>query len=168
MGNAPALILGIALIALTGCAKMQFVEGHGLKPSETVHLVTAPAGAKAKSNYGQECTTPCYLPLLRDRGGEITLSLGGYRTERFMVTSSVSDRQIAQRSTSMAVEAIDPDPLSIGLGALANILDGRGGVMALDERDFEIVLTRLEEGEEDLLAEAEPITGERIPISLSD
>ncbi|WP_067787626.1 hypothetical protein [Paraurantiacibacter namhicola] len=146
---------------------MQFVKGHGLAPSETAHIVTLPAGALAQTNYGDSCRTPCYLPLLRDRGGEITVSAPGFHTERFTVTSSVSAQQVAQRTTSMAVEASDPDPVALGLTALANVMDGRGGVMELDERDFQIELRPLAEGEEDLLAPATPLTGERVPIDLS-
>lgn len=161
-------LLGAILMASAGCAQMQFVKGHGLKPSETVRVVTLPAGATATSSYGQSCTTPCYLPLLRAEGGDLTVSLDGFRTERFTVTSSVSDHQIARRSTQYLAESIDPDPVSLALTAVAGILDGRGGVMELDQRDYDIELIPLAPGEEDLLAESEPITGERIAIDISE
>lgn len=158
--------IGAALVS--GCAQRQFVAGHGLAPSETVHIVTSPSGATASTNYGQHCETPCYLPLLRDRGGEITVALEGHHTERFRVTSSVDERRIANRSRSFATEAIDPDPIGILLSAVAQTADGEGGVMSLDERDFQITMRPLQPGEEDLLASAEPISGERIPIDVSE
>ncbi|MBV7267038.1 hypothetical protein [Erythrobacter ani] len=161
-------VLSFVSVALSGCAQKQFVKGHGLAPSETVYIVTAPTGATASTNYGQSCTTPCYLPLLRAKGGEVTVAMDGHHTERFTVTSSVSDARIARRAASNAVEAIDPDPVSILLTAAAQLADGKGGVMSLDERDFVIEMRPLEDGEEDLLAPAEPITGERIPIDISE
>jgi hypothetical protein len=161
-------VVAIVAALVSGCAQRQFVKGHGLAPSETVYVVTDPVGAMVSTNYGQECLSPCYLPLLRDRGGEVTVAMEGYHTERWTVTSSVDERRIALRSHSLAVEAIDPDPVSMLLTAVAQAADGKGGVMSLDERDFEIKLRPLAEGEEDLLADAEPLTGERIPIDLGE
>ncbi|WP_162627688.1 hypothetical protein [Erythrobacter sp. KY5] len=159
--------IAICAALVSGCAQRQFVKGHGLAPSETVYIVTSPAGAQASSSYGQECVTPCYLPLLREKGGEVTVALEGHHTERFRVTSSVDEALIAQRSHSVAIEAIDPDPISILLTAIGQAADGKGGVMSLDERDFEIAMRPLLPGEEDLLAPAQPLTGERIPIDIS-
>lgn len=163
-------ILCVSLLAmmLAGCAQRQFVKGHGLDPSETVLVVINPKGALAVTNYGNSCRTPCYLPLLRARGGDITVSLDGFHTERVTVTSSVSDTAVARRTADLAVEALDPDPVGLGLTALAQLLDGKGGVMALNERDLMIELRSLAPGEEDLLGNAEPLTGERVPIKLSD
>ncbi|GEM_PF-1358899 len=163
MKNAIACAL-IAGTLLSGCATRQFVKGEGLKPSETVLVVTDPAGAIAENGHGNSCSTPCYIPLLRARGGEITVSKDGYHTERFQITSSVTDRKVAMRSADFAVEAIDPDPVSIGLTALAHALDGKGGVMELDTKDITVTMRPLAPGEEDLLADAEPLTGERIPL----
>lgn len=94
--------------------------------------------------------------------------MDGFHTERFAVTSSVSERAIARRATSKAVEALDPDPVSILFTAAGQLSSGKGGVMALDERDFSLTLKRLADGEEDLLAPSEPLTGERIAIDISE
>lgn len=162
------LAISTMAVALSGCAQRQFVKGHGLAPSETVKVTTLPDGARAQSNYGQSCQTPCYIPLLREKGGEITISLEGCHTERFQITSSVSERHIVRRSSELLTEAVDPDPIGVGLSALANILDGAGGVKELNTKDIDLTLIKLEDGEEDLLAEATYLTDERIPIDLEE
>lgn len=158
--------LGI-VVALSGCANAFGVKSNPLAPAQSVTVATMPAGALATNGHGNSCVTPCQIPLMTDRGGEITVALGGFQTERVQVTSSVSERRLAMRSANVAVEAIDPDPASILLTALGHAASGKGGVMSLDNRHLELELTPLAEGEEDLLAPAVPSTGERIPIDIS-
>ncbi len=141
---------GMAL-ALGGCAKMQGVKGNALAPAEAVHVATLPSSAIASNGHGQSCRTPCSLPLLRSLGGEITIALDGFRTERVQIGSSVSDRYVAERARTYAVEALDPDPASIGLTLLGHALGGRGGVRALDTNAIRIELVELQVGEETFL-----------------
>ncbi|MBD2842599.1 hypothetical protein [Erythrobacter rubeus] len=155
-------------LGLGGCAKFEGVEGHALAPAEAVHVATLPASAIASNGHGQRCRTPCSLPLLRATGGDITIALDGYHTERLRISSDVSDRYMAERTRTYAVEAIDPDPASMGLTLLGHALSGRGGVRTLETNEIRVELIRLAEGEEDLLAAAQPLTGERIPIDLTE
>lgn len=158
----------LAAAGLSACGQNYFVKGHALAPAGKVDVITAPAGATATNAHGNTCVTPCTLPLLTADGGEITLALAGYRTERHYVGARVSDRKIAMQAADYAVEAIDPDPFDIALTALSHAIAGRGGVQELDTRRIETELIELEEGEEDLLADARPLTGERIAIDLSE
>lgn len=157
-----AVVAGAVLVS--GCEKKQFVKGHFLKPSETVFVETLPQGALVESNFGQSCTTPCYIPLLRAKGGDLTISMDGYHTERIFVTSSVDGRRVAHRALDNAVAAIDPDPVDMVLTSFAQLADGKGGVMSLDHRDFALELVPLEEGEVDREAKAVPLTGKRLTL----
>ena len=151
-------------MVLSGCEKKQFVKGHFLKPSETVFVETLPQGALVQSNYGQSCTTPCYIPLLRAKGGDLTISMDGYHTERIFVTSSVDERRVAMRTLDNAVAAIDPDPVDVVLSSFAQIADGKGGVMSLDHRDFALELVPLEEGEVDINSTPIALSGKRLSL----
>lgn len=155
-------------LGLGGCAKMQGVKGHALAPAEAVQVTTLPTSATASNGHGQSCQTPCSLPLLRASGGQITIALDGFRTERVQIGSAVSDKYVAERARTYAVEAIDPDPASIGLTLLGHALGGRGGIRTLESNEIRIELAQLAEGEQDLLAEAKPLTGERVPIDLNE
>lgn len=151
-------------VVLSGCEQKQFVKGHFLKPSETVFVETLPQGATVTSNFGQSCTTPCYIPLLRAKGGDLTISKDGFHTERIFVTSSVDGRRVAHRALDNAVAAIDPDPVDMVLSSFAQLADGKGGVMSLDHRDFALELVPLEEGEIDRGAPPVALTGERLTL----
>ncbi|WFL77092.1 hypothetical protein P7228_14015 [Altererythrobacter arenosus] len=154
--------------AVAACGPNYFVKGHSLAPAESVTIATYPTGALATNAQGNRCVTPCKLPLLTGDGGEITISKEGYHTERHYVGVQDSKRKLAMRSADLAVEAIDPDPVTMGLTLLAHAASGKGGVQELDVRSIQSELIPLKEGEEDLLAPAQPVTGERIPIDLSD
>ena len=158
----------ICTLTLGGCASTDWVNGHTLETAESLAVLTLPAGATVTTEYGDSCTSPCKVPLLTKRGGEVTVELAGYCTERHRITSSVSDSRVARRATSYAIEASDPDPVSIGLTALGDALTGKSGVMAIDKRKREVEMVALADGEEDLPAPAEPLTGERIPIDLGE
>ena len=159
-----ALLIAGSALMVSGCEQKQFVKGHFLKPSETVFVETLPQGALVESNFGQSCNTPCYIPLLRAKGGDLTISMDGYHTERIFVTSSVDGRRVAHRALDNAVAAIDPDPVDMVLSGFAQLADGKGGVMSLDHRDFALELVPLEEGEVDLNSKPVALTGKRLSL----
>ncbi len=156
------VILLASTIALSGCANAFGVKSKPLASAQDIKVVTMPAGALVETEYGNSCTTPCKVPLLTSRGGELTISLDGHQTERAFITSSVFEKRLAIRAADVAVEAIEPDPASIALNALGQLIGGKGAVMELDQRRLDLELLPLLEGEADALAPAMALTGNRI------
>ncbi len=159
------LVLGA--LSVSACGPNYFVKGKPLAPAQDLTIVTMPTGAVASNNHGNSCITPCKLPLLTARGGEIMISKDGYRTELHYIGSDISEARVVRRAASNAVEAIDPDPVSIALTALGNAVSGKGALMDLDRMRIMSELIPLEDGEEDVLGRDAPLTGERIPIDIS-
>ncbi|MFN2100644.1 hypothetical protein [Altererythrobacter sp. MF3-039] len=159
------LVVG-ACAAVAGCGQNYFVKGHALAPADRLDIVTAPAGALASNRHGNSCYTPCDLPLLTKGGGEVTIAKQGFHTERYMIGVQPSSKRIAMQATDLAVEATDPDPVTLPMTILAQMVGGKGAVQELDTSELRIELRELEEGEVDWLADDKPLTGERIPIDL--
>ncbi len=161
-------IATVSLLALSACGPNYFVKGHALKPAQQVDVATAPTGALVSNNFGNSCRTPCKLPLLTARGGELLIEKEGYFAELYYIGSEISGTKVALQASDIALDAIDPEPVTIGLTAIAHMISGKGAVMDLDRREIRSELIPLPEGEEETLATSDPLTGERIPIDLSE
>ena len=135
-----SMLLFIAIVFVSGC-----VSSKPLKRSAAIKVVTSPAGALAETEYGDSCYTPCSLRLLRNRGGEITLSKEGYEQQIHSIGSHIDkDYASGEVAINSVVYATDPDPITALFDALPLIVDPKATFKVLDEDRITVQLTPLE------------------------
>ena len=148
----------------------------GIPPAtENVAIASSPAGAFASDDLGQTCITPCTLPVSRTDGGSILIWSEGYRTERRFVSSEVTADRYGDAEEYQPTEGhAESEAITTAIFAVA----AKDRLKHLDSYHIEAVLTPLKEGEVDPLApdvpvagdlftSYRPVTGERIPIDIS-
>lgn len=121
----------VAAIALTASSCAPTVSGQPFAPAETVEINTAPIGATARTEYGDSCITPCLLPLLRSRGGEIYIDLAGYQGETISIAAYERNNQPAPalRSTPSGHRH---DAADVAFEAIRAVVAGQGRYRQLD------------------------------------
>jgi hypothetical protein len=79
--------------------------------AETLAIESEPPGAEAKTSIGQNCRTPCQLPVQLGREFSVTLALGGYQSQ------TVSVRPEADGAS--ATPRLAPNPIRVAPQAVA-------------------------------------------------
>ena len=173
--STPALII-FSVLSVAACGPIQSVKFQSPAANESVEVVTSPSGAIASNDFGNTCITPCRLPISRTAGGSILISHEGYRTERHFIGTDVASEPIVENADQYIN---DRDPEGEAIKSVLLAVAAKDRLKRLDVKKIELTMTPLAEGEEDPLApdvaisgdlfsSYRPITGERIPIDISD
>ena len=109
----------IAIVAcgfmLTACsATMPSLSLDFMKSTpqaETLAIESEPPGAEAKTSIGQNCRTPCQLPVQPGREFSVTLALSGYQPQTVSVRPEGDGASVAPR--------LAPNPIHVTLQAVA-------------------------------------------------
>lgn len=128
----PATLAGIAVLVMTGCATVI----HGTR--QDVGISSTPPGAAVTIDNLQSGTTPVFAKLRRKENHVVRISLPGYQSTDFTLTSSVSGWVWGNVAIGgligLAVDAISggmyklsPEELSAALGATSASTAGNSG-----------------------------------------
>ena len=157
------LILASTLVplGLSACASPNFVAGHPTKQAQYLHVAANVDGARATSEYGQGCDTPCNLPLLADRGGTVTVTAAGYASQRHRIGSEYL--LVEPPAPSVGASIITGGRRS-GVMIGASVPSGPRRVAVLEEGFLFVELVALGRGEPDPLGPDEITSGERLTV----
>src|SRR5215471_18328516 len=81
-------------------------------PAETLAIESEPPGAEAKTSLGQNCRTPCQLPVQPGSEFSVTLTLSGYQPQTVSVHPEADG--------AVAVPRLAPNPVHVDLQAVVS------------------------------------------------
>ncbi|HEY8334997.1 MAG TPA: hypothetical protein VIQ05_14495 [Tardiphaga sp.] len=101
------IVVAVASMSLAGCASFSMDSFRSAPPPVNLQLDSVPPGADARTSLGQNCKTPCSVPVSAEGGFSVTFTLPKFQPLTVPVSVTKNPGDMFTAGTTV----IDPNPV---------------------------------------------------------